>query len=50
MYKATNHNLDSFIPPIYISDIIDKNDTNIVDLLQRKFDSSQKLLRFTISL
>ena len=46
MYKATNHNLDSFIPPIYISDIIDKNDTNIVDLLQRKFDSSVKIAPF----
>jgi len=46
IYKATNHNLDSFVLPIYVSDIIGKNNIDIVELLQRKFDDSKPIAPF----
>ena len=46
IYKATNHNLDSIVLPIYVSDIIGKNNINIVKLLQRKFDDSNPIAPF----
>jgi len=41
LYKASNNNLDSFIPPIYVSDIIDNEDKSVIDLLERKFDKGK---------
>lgn len=43
LYKASNNNLDSFIPPLYVSDIIDKNDMAVIDLMKRKFDHSNPI-------
>jgi len=47
IYKASNNNLDSFIPPIYVSDIIDQNDMSVIDLMKRKFDNSNPISKLS---
>lgn len=40
IYKKTNHNMDSFVPPLYFSDVIEPS---VVDVLKQKFSFTSAL-------
>lgn len=40
IYKKTNHNMDSFVPPLYFSDIIE---SSVIDVLEQKISCTSAL-------
>lgn len=42
IYKRTNHNMDSFVPPLYFAGVLDKSN---IKLLKQKFSTSNEYVK-----